>query len=341
MIQGKVTMQDVARAARVHQTTVSLALRNHPRIPEVTRKRITNVARRMGYRVNPYVAALMSSRHRSSAKFQATLGYVTSDPAETGKASSIWSYQDFYAGFVEKAAELGFAVDHFWLGDPQLTPTRFHQITSTRNIHGLVIAPLGQRKVGLGLDWNRFAAIAYGYSLPEPGIHRVVPDFYHSMLEIVRRCRAAGRSRIGLVLDRAMDRVSEHLWLAALLAEQRIAPAGDRVDPLLLSAWDVVRFRAWVRRHKPQVIVAVGSTLDQIRALSETYPAPLITLNGGSDNAGENYEGVILPRRLAGHICAAFLIGQLQRNERGPVTVARTTLVQTDWFDPRPVKALV
>ena len=56
------TLQDVADRAGVHRSTVALALRDHPRIPEATRVRIKAVADQLGYRVNPFVAALMQSR---------------------------------------------------------------------------------------------------------------------------------------------------------------------------------------------------------------------------------------------------------------------------------------
>ena len=37
---AKATLQDVATRAGVHRTTVSLALRDHPRIPAATRARV-------------------------------------------------------------------------------------------------------------------------------------------------------------------------------------------------------------------------------------------------------------------------------------------------------------
>jgi len=40
MNERRVTLADIARKAGVHVTTVSLAMRNHPRLPEKTRQRI-------------------------------------------------------------------------------------------------------------------------------------------------------------------------------------------------------------------------------------------------------------------------------------------------------------
>lgn len=43
----RVTLADIAKRAEVHVTTVSLALRNHPRLPEKTRSRIQKLAKEM------------------------------------------------------------------------------------------------------------------------------------------------------------------------------------------------------------------------------------------------------------------------------------------------------
>jgi LacI family transcriptional regulator len=45
----RITIRDIARKARVATGTVSMALNDNPRIPEITRKQILNVARELGY----------------------------------------------------------------------------------------------------------------------------------------------------------------------------------------------------------------------------------------------------------------------------------------------------
>src|SRR4051812_40543341 len=57
-----VTMEDIARRAGVSVATVSLSLRNEPRISATMRENIATIARELGYEPNPYVSALMRSR---------------------------------------------------------------------------------------------------------------------------------------------------------------------------------------------------------------------------------------------------------------------------------------
>jgi DNA-binding LacI/PurR family transcriptional regulator len=59
-----VTMKTIAAQAGVTQATVSMCLANNPRIPLATRKRVSALADRLGYRPNAYVSALMRIRRR-------------------------------------------------------------------------------------------------------------------------------------------------------------------------------------------------------------------------------------------------------------------------------------
>lgn len=64
----RVTMQDVASHVGVHQTTVSIALRNRPGIPEATRLKIQEAAIELGYRTDPAIEAF--NRHRLNRRYK-------------------------------------------------------------------------------------------------------------------------------------------------------------------------------------------------------------------------------------------------------------------------------
>ena len=61
-MSSRVTMRDVARALGVDPSTVSLALRAHPKIPAETRERIRRAAEKLGYTPDPMLGALASYR---------------------------------------------------------------------------------------------------------------------------------------------------------------------------------------------------------------------------------------------------------------------------------------
>jgi LacI family transcriptional regulator len=77
-MKTRITLRDVAHRSNVHVSTVSLALRNSPRLPEDTRVRVQAIAKEMGYAHDPLLDALLA--YRDSARRQsnpAVLAYVT------------------------------------------------------------------------------------------------------------------------------------------------------------------------------------------------------------------------------------------------------------------------
>src|SRR5271165_4247185 len=59
-----VRMAEIAQQLGVASSTVSRALRGDPRIGAQMRRRVEDVAEKMGYRPNPLVSALMANRRR-------------------------------------------------------------------------------------------------------------------------------------------------------------------------------------------------------------------------------------------------------------------------------------
>jgi len=340
------TMSDVATKMGVHQTTVSLALRDHPRIPKATRVRIQETAKQLGYRVNPFVSAFVASRNRRGRARQAVLGYISADAPQHGGRNAVKSYTDLFEGAHERAEELGYGLEHFWLGDPRLTRQRFNQITTTRNIHGLLLAPLNVHSVTLDVDWDRFSVVAYGYSIQEPHVHRVYPDFYHGILDALNRCRAAGYQRVGLVLDENTDRKSDHLWLSGYLMEQRLTAGVTQIEPLLMRGWNEVAFAAWHARFRPQVVLGLNVILGAAhvwahdRGPSYARKLRFVLLNVTNPEAPERLPGVLLDRRRVGATCIDQIVGMIHRNEKGVPMRAQHLLVESGWVDPEGIFAV-
>ena len=107
MNQRRVTLSDVAKKAGVHVTTVSLALRNHPRLPETTRQRIQAMAEAMGYRPDPLLRALVAYRGNNIERRNTpTLAYVTNWNTRLGW-KKVTAHPDSYAGAEAMANQLG------------------------------------------------------------------------------------------------------------------------------------------------------------------------------------------------------------------------------------------
>lgn len=154
----KATLQDVADRVGVHRSTVSLALRDHPRISVEVRRKVQAAARRLGYRINPLVSALMKSRRTHRTIRHLTLAFVTNYPTRFGWKPEHHDRPDYFPGAMERARDFGYSVEDCWLGEPGMKPDRFCETMTARGIHGLIIGrlPPGQHK--LDLVWERFPA---------------------------------------------------------------------------------------------------------------------------------------------------------------------------------------
>jgi LacI family transcriptional regulator len=332
-------MQRVAIRAGVHQTTVSLALRNDPRLSAATRERVQAAARELGYRPNPLVSALIATRSRRNAARRAVIAYVTADDDAHRERGVEPSYRDLFGGARARAEELGYGLEHFWLGDPKLTRARFNQITATRNIHGLILGPLFKQHPTLDVDWDRFSVVAYGYAIAEPHVHRVYPDFYHGMVEALRRCRAAGYKRVGTVLEEKTDLKADHLWLSAYLSEQHLVPGNARIAPLLLPTWDAGAFARWHRRYRPQVVIGLNRILTRINDWTRAAAGRgaentrLVMLNITNAMISESVTGVWIDRQRVGAACVDQVVGMMHRNEKGVPAKALHLIVENGWVD--------
>ena len=181
----RVTLADIATRAEVHVTTVSLALRNHPRLPEKTRTRIQKLAKEMGYQPDPVLQALVAYRGKvMERRNPPTLAYITNWDTKLGWQKTT-AHPEFYEGAKSKAEELGFKLDHFWMGEPGLSHTRMSKILQARGITGVLIASHRRASdVSLGTTSRGWAS-----SSPSPSDSALV-DFAADTNEIGLRTNA-------------------------------------------------------------------------------------------------------------------------------------------------------
>ena len=335
----RVTLRDIARAAGCHYSTVSLALRDHPRLSPATRERVQGVARRLGYVADPLLASLSSYRSaRRPAPFRSTLAWISNYPTVDGWRQAEVFHQ-YFLGAGERAQALGFKLDVFWLRERGMTPARASQILRSRNVTGLLIAPNPEPGAAIALDWPSFSAVALGYTLASPSLHLVSTHQYRSIKLAISRLLERGYRRIGLVMPELSDTRVDHNWLAGYLVMQQAIPPAERVPHLFPPAWDEAAFRIWVRRHRPDAIVTKNAeVLPALHRLGLAVPAEvgvafltLATVDGELSGIDEN------PREV-GAAAADFVAGMIHRNERGAPAMPQRVLIDGTWIDGTTVR---
>lgn len=329
------TLRDLARQLGVSRTTVSLALNHHPRIPAATQQRVRAAAAQLGYRPDPKVARLMAYlrlRRRSPAREVIALINAFSQRTPWRTNTHLRAMRD---AILARAAEVGFAVEDFWLGEPGMTAPRLSGILAARGIAGVVLLPFPQYTAGIELDWPEFACSAIGHSVAEP-LHRVCPHQYRDLNAALGAVRKLGYRRPGLVLNPDLDRRVEHYYLAAYLYDQYSQSAGPALAPLLFTDGEA-QFIDWFERNRPDVLLlsqpppARADVQAWLRAKRRRCPRDygLALLDLPLDDA--HTSGI---RQAYGAVAAAAIdvvAGQISRGERGRRARPQIIKIEGEW----------
>ncbi|WP_221028722.1 LacI family DNA-binding transcriptional regulator [Actomonas aquatica] len=333
---SKATLQDVANAAGVHRTTVSLALRDHPRIPAATRERVKAVANQLGYRINPLVAALMQTRRLGRRDRHVTLAFVTSYPTRYGWRPTHHDRPNFFPGAAQRAQELGYKLEDFWLAEPGMTSARFCRILASRGINGLLIGRLPPGLRSLNLDWNRFSCVALGLTLRSPVLHHVTENHFDTAAQAMQRCVERGYRRIGFVYSEANDSPSVgDRWLGAYLLHRNTVPKSRQLPVCPGDPTDEAKFAAWFRRHRPDAIIAnhIPPLLPWLARLQVSVPDE-VGLVGLESHSSVDCAGVRYDPAVVGALAVDMLVGLLHRNETGiPQSNQHEVLLTGVWHE--------
>jgi LacI family transcriptional regulator len=336
----RLSLRELAASLRVSHTTVSLALRNDPRLPAATRKRIQAFAARQGYRVDAVVSTLMARLRTLRQKpVQATLGFLTAWSTRYGWRS-MSNLDRFHLGVERRARELGYAVDVLWLKEPGMTPERMTRILRARGIRGLVLQSLPAAGGRLQLGWKHFACVAKGLTVAHPAVHRVVSSHYEDMQRVLQELARRGYRRIGLVLSEALSVRVDRAWLAAFLLHQNEAPLRERVPALITRLTDEeVHFQEWYAAHRPEVILFSDQPIPAwVQALDLRVPAEvgLVHLDWSREMAP--LAGLDSDPETVGAAATDLLVGQLQANELGIPRHEKIVAVRGHWVPGTSVR---
>lgn len=330
---SRLSIRDLAAKLGVSHTTVSLALRNSPRITSALRKRVQREAKKAGYFSDPTVSSLMARlRMIRTSAVRETLGLITAWPTRHGWRDAP-NHARFFAGAECRAQEAGFVLEEFWLREPAMTSQRMSRILRARGIRGLVLCPLPNVGGRLALEWRHFACVAKGLTIQHPPVHRVVSSHYEDMHLVMVELAKRKYRRAGLVLGEAMSERVDRAWLASFLLHQQDAPEGDRVPPLITRPPDAEgEFSRWFLTHRPEVILfseqPVPVWLDGLK-LEQPQEVGLVHLDW-APHLG-SLAGIDSDPEMKGIAAIDLLIGQLQANELGIPKHEKIIAVRGHW----------
>ena len=324
-----ITMQQVADAVGLSRSAVSLALRNHPSIPPATRARVAEAARRLDYRPNPLVSALMSQHLRlRPRRLRPTLAYVTSHPKDD-PWRNYPAFVQMYDGVIRRAAELGYRVEEFALSRLQSNPGRLIEILRARGITGIFLAPLPGSRRTLDLDIADFVTVGLGMSVSAPAIRRVTADIFQVGRLAAQRCADLGYRRIGFAASAEMSSRLEHRMFAGYRQGLWDRGLAEIVPPLLAphSGTFSTFLASWCRTAEPEVVIF--GTFDS--GCLRVVPPEIGCVDLNVDNVRSATTGVYQNLPRIGAMAAEQLHMALQQNASGPLDQPQTYLHGGFW----------
>lgn len=339
MTCSRPTLRDVARLAECHYSTVSLALRNHPRITPETRRRVQEAARQLGYAPDAMLTALAAYRStRVPAASPTSIAWLTNHHTQEGWRSYTPCNVDYFEGASERARERGYKLEHFWLAQPGMTGRRMAEILRTRGVMGILLPPQ-ERMCAIDFDWESFATVTFGHTLLRPRLHLVANHEYRTMGLLFAELKRRRYRQIGLVDLREHDARVDHNWLAAYLIEQHKLGDAPKLPPLIFDHWSEEEFLRWVGQHRPEVIVTkLPEVLACLKRAGFAVPRDI---GVAFHSLHEHTVGLSGTKKNSFHIgvmAMDVLIDMLHRNERGAPAYPQLMMIEGSWVEGQTLR---
>ena len=328
-------MRELARGLGISVSSVSLALRNDPRVAVETRLAVQEAARKAGYRLNPALTHYMSKvRHAGNPLYKETLAWLD---FTVPQGHFFPEYLlDLWLGAKARAEALGYALDNVWMAQPGMTGKRMTEILVSRGIRGILVPPLVRSTGHLSLEWSRFATVALTYSLQRPRFHRVVPDHHNNLQMVFRELHRRGFRRPGLMLSRGYDERVGNRCRSAFAFFQESLASQDRLPVCVLPPTAFEELCAgWLKLHRPDVVVTLGA-MKNLRKLDigdPEYSRKLGVFLLGYASTDLGFSAINECPTKIGSTGVDQLVACLNRSEWGVPDIPLITMVPGAWME--------
>lgn len=344
------TYRQIAQEAGVSLATVSFALRNRPNVSEETKKRIREIAMRLGYVPNPVFASMMSKQRRrtlqkkssASRQMRAILGcFMTHKAVNQMRQGYHSTDKEFTAGMEAACVEEGFVYERFLWDDFGESPRRLFASLRTRKVPGMVFLGGNVPKwAAPEAGWERYAFAALANPSDYLKTHYSSADHYNNAWLVMTRLTERGYKRIGFVMHRSAWAVRSNFkalsaytgWFSQGgfefgTGKKRMPP------PYFVKEWNRDDFLRWLDRYKPDALVlAENEPLEFLREAGWRMPEDIGVAHLDLDTGWRHLAGIRQNNFEAGQAAAHLVIDQINRSAFGVPEHARAVLITGDWF---------
>jgi DNA-binding LacI/PurR family transcriptional regulator len=254
-ITARVCQRDIADRLGISHATVSLALRDHPRIPVATRERVKRMANEMGYLSIPMLRSLANYGHakRQSSKLL-PLGWINAWP-QPGKLVKHREYGGYWRGACEAASQMGYRLEEFQL-HPKTSLKELKRQLRIKGFRGLLLPPEGNPAVLEHFPWEKYHVVSLSHYTTTPATHLVAPDRVGNCILAFNTMRDRGYRRIGFLTHQFPKTINDKLSVAGFLSAKMELPKDEHLPVFMTNDHPLPhQLSQWVADHRPDAIL--------------------------------------------------------------------------------------
>ncbi|WP_269525557.1 LacI family DNA-binding transcriptional regulator [Coraliomargarita parva] len=323
-MKERVSQKDIARELGVDVSTVSLALRGHPRISEATIRRVREAAERLGYRPDPALASIAASRWQGR---RSVSGVMLAFLVDSRKDEEV-ELKLYERGIRRQADLLGYGVTTFYW-DEFPSAAAFWRVVQSRGIRGVLV---GQSRAVLDEDLfnEQVAPVVHCGFLREVEGEMVRPDLRLAVKETCRRLLQKF-NRVTCFLPIERELVSDHTILGAAYVAESVPEVGD-ISLVVASQRPNAADLARLKKTAPEAIITINER--QADYLRRHWPRamtlPIYTLHTLPPFDGKR--GMDLRLEAIGSVAVNLLEMKMRRLPLSTASFRQTLLIEPRWL---------
>ncbi|GAB5560055.1 MAG: hypothetical protein SynsKO_17020 [Synoicihabitans sp.] len=331
----------IARELGVSKTTVSLALRGHPRISTATREKVEAVAKSQGYTIDPHLTRAFSIIQKGRNSTHNVIGYLDTSSRDPDFGNPF--AEQVKRNLIQSAKTKGFSVTSFEVNPDKMPFTRLRQIIESRNIRYLLV-PSPALIDDLDLNWENHSTIVLSTRPLRHRFNRVTTSNYQAVSVLMNQVRKKGYNQPGLIIRRDIDAIQDSECSIAFEGFRKSLKFNCSV-PILYTGPGTTQlaYERWFWKHQPDVIIQnnrVGITRKGPENYTQIFskfkkamPSHIGRCSLNADSEMEPVSGIIRNEQEIGYSAIELMLSMIERNVMGLPNHPKTLTILSDWFN--------
>jgi LacI family transcriptional regulator len=333
----RISQRELARMLGISHVTVSMALRNNTRVSEPVRKRVHELAEKLGYRPDPMLSSLANYRlGKAKPAIHSQIAWLNAWKFPE-QLRELKEFDAYWRGADAAAEKHGYRLEEFRMSD-DLSARRLHQIFQARGILGILLPPHGYvNPAWEDFPWDQYSIVRFGRSLESPASHLVTADQLTNAIVAFQAMRSRGYRRIGFVTKEADISPRGHHFAAGFLSIEETVEENERVPLLKLPARPAHELSGllgqWMKQHRPDAILTSVADTGQLLAAAGYRVPDDVGLAVTSVLDCDVDAGIDQHPEEIGRVGLLMLNSLITDGARGIPEIFRQNLVEGSWVD--------